>query len=338
VKKRIKMVDIARAAGVSQTTVSLVLNNIDGVRIADDTRQRVIETARKLGYTPGPALNVLERDVPPVIGVLINEISAAYPIDIIDGLHMSARAQAVQLAVFVTDGVTDREAEALASLRRLNAGGVIYANTFTTGVHPTRELDQFPHVFVNCFRTDGKGVAVVPGERAGGFVAARHLMESGCKRIATITGDSWHTSAQRRLYGFRRGLTTGGQALAPELLIHGSWGHGSGYQSMKQLLALPEPPDGVFCQNDMMARGALTAIAEAGLRVPQDIAVIGFDDREFASDLGLTTLIQPYADMATRAMAVLHRRKGLEAPTTLSVRCRLVQRETTRGPGPAQRS
>lgn len=328
-KKRVKMVDIARAAGVSQTTVSLVLNNIDGVRITDDTRQRVIETARRLGYTPGPMLHDLDSGTPPIVGVLINEISSAYPIDIIDGLHMSARTQAAQLAIFVTDGLVEREAQALKTLQRLGAGSVVYANTFTTGVHPTDDLASFPHVFVNCFRTDGKGIAVLPGERAAGFVAAQHLIAGGRKRLAVITGDSWHTSAQRRLYGFRRGLTAGGMTLDPDLLIHGSWGHGSGYQAMKQLLALGNPPDGVFCHNDMMARGALIAIAEAGLSVPGDIAVLGYDDREFAADLGLSTLIQPYADMATRAMAILVHPRDMTVPTTISVRCRLVPRHTT---------
>lgn len=329
VKKRVKMVDIARAAGVSQTTVSFVLNNIDGMRIADDTRQRVIETARQLGYTPGPMLHDIDSQTPSIVGVLINEISSSYPIDIIDGLHMAARGQAAQLAVFVTDGVTEREAQALQSLRRLGAQSVVYANTFTTGVLPTDELASFPHVFVNCFRTDGKGVAVVPGERAAGFVAAQHLIAGGGKRIAVITGDSWHTSAQRRLNGFRRGITTGGQVLAPELLIHGSWGHGSGYQSMQRLLALPEPPDAVFCHNDMMARGALMAIAEAGLGVPDDIAILGYDDREFAADFGLSTLIQPYADMAVRAMSILRSGRDLSVPATISVRCKLVPRRTT---------
>ena len=327
-KKRVKMIDVARAAQVSQTTVSLVLNDIPGMRIADETRQRVIETARRIGYSPGPLLRTLDNDGPPIIGVLINEISAAYPIDIIDGLQVAAQAQSEQLAIFVTDGVVERERLALQTMARLGVRRVIYANTFTAGVHPAEELQDFRHIYVNCFRDDRRGVAVIPGERAAGFVAAQHLLSVGCKRFATITGDAWHSSAQRRLYGFRRGLTTGGAHLGPAYIKHGNWSHRSGYASMQELLALPEPPDGVFCHNDMLARGALMAIADAGLKVPQDIAVLGFDDREFSRDIGLSTMLLPHAAMSERAMAILSRQE-IDRPATISLRCRLVVRETT---------
>lgn len=329
-KKRVKMIDVARHAQVSQTTVSLVLNNIAGVRIAEKTRQHVIDTARRLGYTPGPMLHDLDADGPSIVGVLINEISAAYPIDIVDGLHVAARGQAMQLAIFVTDGVVEREAAALRSLRRLGAGSVIYANTFTAGVHPTEELQDFRHVYVNCFRNDGGGVAVIPGERAAGFAAARYLIQTGCTRLATITGDSWHSSAQRRLSGFRRGAKSGGLSLDPACVKYGDWQHRRGREAMLELLALRDPPDGVFCQNDMLGRGALSAIAESGLKAPEDIAILGFDDREFAKDIGLSTMLLPHAAMAERAMTILSDDRRLDAPATISIRCHLIPRATTR--------
>lgn len=329
-KKRVRMIDVARAARVSQTTVSLVLNDISGVRIAEATRQHVIETARQLGYSPGPMLHDLDDQGAPVVGVLINEISSSYPIDLVDGLHLAARSNAMQLAVFVTDGVVEREAEALSSLKRLGAGGVIYANTFTAGIHPTDALLDFPHVYLNCFRNDGRGVAVIPGERAAGFAAAQFLIQTGCTRLATITGDSWHSSAQRRLSGFRRGAKAAGISLDPDKIIHGDWRHARGREAMHELLALDTPPDAVFCQNDMMARGALTALAEAGLEAPRDISILGFDDREFAGDFGLSTMLLPHAAMAERAMAVLMSGRDLDVPHTISMRCRLVRRTTTR--------
>ncbi len=329
-KKRVKMIDVARRAGVSQTTVSLVLNNIAGVRIAGTTREHVIETARMLGYSPGPPLHELEAEHVPTIGVLINEISSAYPIDIIEGSHVSARAAAMQLAVFVTEGLVEREVEALKSLRRLGVENVIYANTFTAAVHPAGDLKDFRHVYVNCFRDDGEGTAVIPGERAAGFAAAQYLIQSGCKSLATITGDDWHLSAQRRLSGFRRGAKAGGRPLAPAYIKHCDWGHRRGREAMMELLALPEPPDAVFCQNDMLARGALAAINEAGLRAPDDISVLGLDDREFARDIGLSTMLLPHAEMAERAVSILTGPRHLGLPATISLRCRLIPRATTR--------
>lgn len=329
-KKRIKMIDVARSAGVSQTTVSLVLNNIDGVRIPDATRRHVIETAQQLGYTPGPLLHELDSESLPIVGVLINEISSAYPIDIIDGLHVTARAAAVQLAVFVTDGVIEREAEALQSLRRLGVSKVIYANTFTAAVHPSPGLNDFRHVYVNCFHHDGAGTAVIPGERAAGFAAAQYLIRTGCRRLATITGDAWHSSAQRRLSGFRRGIKAAGLQLDPALVIHGDWGHALGHAAMKQLLESDAPPDGVFCQNDMLARGALAALSDAGLKAAEDVAILGLDDREFARHSGLSTMVLPHAAMAERALKILLSSRVLSEPQTITLRCPLVARATTR--------
>lgn len=323
------MVDIARHAGVSQTTVSFVLNNIDGTRIAEDTRRRVIDTARRLGYAPGPSLHDLDGTADSVIGVLINEISANYPIDLIDGLQLIARAHGCQLAVFVTDGETEREAESLATLKRLGVGRVVYANTFHAPVYPADALDDFRHVFVNCFRPDRRGLAVVAAERAAGFVAAKHLVETGCRHIATITGDVWHTSAINLLAGFRRGLRAAGQDLDPALLHRGLWTHDGGRRCMDDLLASAEPPDAVFCQNDKMARGAIVAIEGAGLRVPDDIAVMGLDDREFARDYDLTTLVRPFSAQAQKAMDILLRPGPLH-DGMVSVRCPLIVRGTTR--------
>lgn len=331
-KKRVKMIDVARRAGVSQTTVSLVLNNVTGVRIPEATRRHVIETAQQLGYSPGPLLHELANNGVPIVGVLINEISSAYPIDIIDGLHVTARSAAMQLAVFVTDGVIEREEEALQSLTRLGVRHVVYANTFTAAVHPAAGLNGFRHVYVNCFRRDGMGTAIIPGERAAGFAAAQYLVQTGCRRLATITGDAWHSSAQRRLSGFRRGVRSAGLTLDPAMVIHGDWGHELGHQAMTQLLARKTRPDGVFCQNDMLARGALVALAEAGLRVPQDVAILGMDDREFARHQGLSTMLLPHAIMAERALDILLGDRPLDAPQTISVRCPLIPRATTAQP------
>lgn len=329
-KKRVKMIDVARAAGVSQTTVSLVLNNVPDQRIPALTRNHVIETAQSLGYSPGPDLQDLKDEAVPILGVLINEISSSYPIDIIDGLHVGARAAAKQLAVFVTDGVIEREVEALSSLGKLGVRNVIYANTFTAAVRATEELRKFRHVYVNCFPHDGEGTAVIPGERAAGFAAAQHLVRGGATRVATITGDAWHSSAQRRLSGFRRGLKAAGLALDPDLNIAGDWGHAKGYEAMLRLLEHPVPPDAVFCQNDMLARGALAALTEAGMGVPETISVLGFDDREFARHSGLSTMLLPHAAMAQRALAILLSGKDLHMSQTISIRCPLVARQTTR--------
>ena len=137
IKRRVRMVDIARAAEVSQTTVSLVLNQVEGIRIAEDTRHRVLSVARELGYEPAPALRAFGRAGTKLFGVVIDEISAAYPSNMIDGLQSAAEAGATELIIQITGGREDRETAALENFARLGVCGVIYATTFTRVVQPS---------------------------------------------------------------------------------------------------------------------------------------------------------------------------------------------------------
>jgi LacI family transcriptional regulator len=305
VKKRVKMVDIARAADVSRTAVSLILNQVPNVRIAEATRQRVLQVARELGYAPGPLLSDLDGARTRLYGVLINEISSAYPVDLIYGLQSWADAQAVQLIIQVTDGALDHERAALDNLSRFGVDGVVYASTFSAIVAPPETLGRFRHVLLNCRREDRSGFAVLPAERHGGSLAAQHLLDIGCQRIATITGDPWQFATRERMAGYHRTLNKAGLNPGPTYERSSDWGHRSGYEAARALLALPEPPDGLFCHNDIIARGAIAAARDMGVSVPQDLAVVGYDDREFAKDLGITSVTLPFADMAERALGEL---------------------------------
>lgn len=324
-KKRVKMVDIARAAQVSRTAVSLILNQVPGVRIADATRQKVLQVARDLGYSPGPRLEQIEGARQLLFGVLINEISSAYPIDLIYGLQSWADAQGFQIVIQVTDGASDHEIAALHNFARFGVQGVVYASTFSTIATPPDALATFRHVFLNCRRGDGIGFAVLPAERHGGALAAQHLIDIGCTRIATITGDPWQVAARERLAGHHRSLNRAGLNLGPDYERSSDWGHSSGYAAARDLLALPQPPDAIFCQNDLIARGAMAAAEEAG--VP--LALVGYDDREFAKDLGITSITLPFAEMAERALLELASEKAL-TDRTVFVAGELIVRATTR--------
>jgi LacI family transcriptional regulator len=301
-KKRVKMVDIARAADVSRTSVSLILNQVPGVRIAEATRQRVLQVARDLGYTPGPALSALDPDRKRVYGVLINEISSAYPVDLIYGMQNWADAQGIQLLIQVSDGVADHEMAALDLFERIGVAGVVYASTFSA--------------------------IVSPAERHGGGLAAQHLIELGRKRIATIVGDPWQFASRERLAGYHRDLNKAGLNLGAQYEEVSDWGHASGYAAAMRLLSLPEPPDAIFCHNDIIARGALQAASEMGLNVPSDLAIVGYDDREFAKDMGISSITLPYLEMAEKALSELVDGKPL-SDRVLSISGRLLQRAST---------
>lgn len=328
-KKRVKMVDVARAANVSRTTVSLVLNGIPGVRIAEATRQRVLQVARELGYSPGPLIENLDPTRKRLFGVLINEISAAYPIDLIYGLQNWADAHGLQIVIQVTDSAADHEIAALENFARFGVEGIVYANTFTAIVSPPASLGNFRHVLLNCRREDSGGFAVLPAERHGGMLAADHLIEIGRRRIATITGDPWQLASIDRLAGYHRSLNRAGLNRGPQFERTSDWGHASGQAAARELLSLSEPPDALFCHNDIVARGAMAAAHEMGLKVPEDLAIIGYDDREFARDLGISSVTLPLAEMGERALAELAGDSEL-ADKTVTVQGRLVARMSTR--------
>ena len=317
-QKRIKMVDIARAANVSRTAVSLILNQVPGVRIAEATRLRVLQVARELGYAPGPSLASLADEQKPLFGVLIDEISSAYPVDLIYGLQNQADAQGVQILIQMTGGSPDHEEAALDTFRRFGVQGVVYASTFSTIAAAPAALSEFRHVLLNCRRKDRDGFAVLPAERHGGALAAQHLIDIGCKRIATITGDPWQFASRERLAGYHRTLNKAGLNLGSTYEQASDWGHASGYAAAHALLTLPQPPDGIFCHNDIVARGAMACARDLGLDVPKDLAIIGYDDREFAKDLGITSITLPFAEMAERALGELAG-NGTLGSRTLSV-------------------
>lgn len=304
-QKRVKMVDIARAANVSRTSVSLILNQVPGVRIAEATRQRVLQVARELGYRPGPLLADLRPERKQLFGLLINEISSAYPIDLIYGLQNQADAQGAQIIIQVSDGISDHEVAALENFERFGVAGVIYASTFSAIAAPPEKLGGFRHVLLNCRREDHSGFAVLPAERRGGSLAAQHLIDIGRRRIATITGDPWQFASRERLAGYHRTLNKAGLNLGAAYEESGDWSHASGYAATHKLLDLDASPDAIFCHNDLMARGAMQAARERGLNVPEDLAIVGYDDREFATDLGITSVTLPFLDMAERAFAEL---------------------------------
>jgi LacI family transcriptional regulator len=328
VKKRIKMVDIARAANVSRTSVSLILNQVPGVRISESTRQRILDVARELGYSPGPMLTDMHSERRQVFGVLINEISSAYPIDLIYGLQSYAHAQGFQIVIQVSDGTRHHELAALEVFARFGVVGVVYASTFSAIVSPPEALSKFRHVMLNCRRDDSSGFAVLPAERHGGSLAAQHLIDIGRQRVATITGDPWQFASRERLAGYRRTLNKAGSNLGIPYERTSDWGHASGYQAARQLFELPQHPDALFCHNDIIARGALAAARDIGLRVPEDIAIVGYDDREFAKDLDITSITLPFVEMAERALIELAGTTNI-VDRTLTITGKLVRRSST---------
>jgi len=334
------MSDVARAANVSQPSVSLVLNRVIGARISDATRQRVLNAARDIGYElPGARRQTYAATARNIIACLVDEISTSpHPVISLDGARDAAWEAGFLLALHVTRSNPDLEATTIDAIRRDPAIlGVVYSTTFTRQVSPPATLDGLTTVLLNCYGDGTRWPCVVPGEVAGGYSATRYLISRGHLRIGFINGEPWMDAAANRLKGYRKALATARIPFDQELMRNGDWLPLSGYQLALELLRARHRPSAIFCANDRMAVGALEAAREAGLRVPEDVSIMGYDDHEVAryTHPPLSTLVLPNYEMGRRAVELLidiavH---GKDVrPTTIKIDGPLVERASV---GPA---
>jgi LacI family transcriptional regulator len=303
------MTDVARLAGVSQTSVSLVLNQMSGARISDATRERVIQAAREIGYTLPSQRRERLAGESATIAYLVDEISTnAHPTVTLDGARDAGWEHGVLVAAHVTRSNPELEAATLAAIAAdPSVIGVIYSTVFTRRVEPDTQLDRKPAVLLNCYTADRRFPSIVPGEVTGAFTAASHLIGKGHRRIAFINGEPWMDACADRLKGYRQALATADIPFDPGLVRNGDWLPLSGYQHALDLLRADPRPTALFCANDLMGVGAVEAVLEMGLRVPDDVSVMGYDDHELSryTHPPLSSLVLPNYDMGRRAAEML---------------------------------
>lgn len=332
------MTDVAALAGVSQTTVSLVLNGIGEARVSDETILRVKKAAKTLGYMH--AVRRAGSGTRPgggVIGFLIDEISTDPWMAIaLDGLREKAAASGLDIMTFVTSGDADAEASAIRTLGKLNFKGLVYGTIQTRAVTLSPgQLDQHT-VLLNCYLTDRSLPSVTPGEVVGGRTATQHLIDLGHRRIAIIQGEEWMDASKDRLKGYRQALASADITFDEKLVRPGNWEPSAGYAQTRELLKLADPPTAIFCCNDLMALGSLEALKELGKDIPRDISVVGYDDREIAqfTHPPLTTVLLPHFEMGVMAAELLLERidqPGMP-PAQLKTECPLVLRQSSGSP------
>jgi LacI family transcriptional regulator len=338
--RRPTMTDVAKAAGVSQSTVSMVLNSVDGARLTAETRARVTAAAAALGYRlprrePSSEASGLRRNV---IGYLVDEISTSpHPVVSVDGARDAAWEHDCVVTVMVTRNNAEQEAAAIAALQANPALlGVVYSTIFTREVALPEALRTVPTVLLNCHDDTARVPAVVPGEVGGGHAATEFLISQGHARIGFINGEPWMEAAKDRLKGYRRALATADLPFDPALLRDGDWMSGTGFDATLSLMKEPRPPSAIFCANDLMALGALEALKQLGLRVPEDVSVLGYDDQEISRHTHppLSTVVLPNYEMGRAAVEMLLSVAAGERDASrrwlVKIDCPLVERETVR--------
>lgn len=298
--------DIAQEVGVSYATVSRALNNKYGVK--PDTRQRIMEVARTQGYTPNAIARGLVKQETHSIGLIIPDISNPFFPQVAGGVEDTAKDRGYSVFLCNTNYESDRQAHYMQLLVEKRVDGIILASGFQPGeISPTASAGAIPIVSL-CARFDTlqNSFVVIDNER-GGFIATRHLIEQGYASIGFIGTQSNGFSEGQRFKGYRLALEKFNLPYEERYTFAGDLKRETGHKIIQRVIASADYPRALFVENDLMALGVIQGIKEAGLRVPEDIAVVGFDDIAFASfpEIGLTTVRQPKFEMGKLAATLL---------------------------------
>ena len=325
------MKDVARLAGVSTSTVSHVINKDRFV--SEAIRLRVEDAIRTLNYAPSALARSLKLNQTRTIGMLITASSNPFSSELVRGVERSCFERGYSLVLCNTDGDEQRMNRNLETLLQKRVDGLLLLCTETH--QPSKEIIQrypsIPTVMMDWSPFDGGSDVIQDNSLLGGDIATRYLIDKGYTRIACVTGPLDKTPARLRLEGYRTAMQRAGLPVAEGYEVIGDFEFAGGLRAMQSLLALPEPPQAVFMGNDAMAVGAYQALYQAGLRIPQDIALVGYDDIELASYMTppLTTIHQPKDELGELAIDVLIHR--MAQPELQQQRLQLTPVLTVRG-------
>jgi DNA-binding LacI/PurR family transcriptional regulator len=321
---------IAEEAGVSIPTVSKVINGRP--EVAPETRHRVERLLHEHGYQRRTS----QDDTPSgLVDLVFAEIESPWAMEIVRGAESAAReaGASVVMSVLHTHAGPGRDwLDRLASRR--TDGVVVVASKLSTGVQAQLSARSLPFVVVDPEGEPAPGVVSVGATNwHGGLAATRHLLELGHRRVGMISGPGDMLCSQARIDGYRAALETAGVEVDPTLIRRGTFLVDSGHDQGHALLSLPDPPTAIFAGSDLMAFGVFEAARQRGLRVPEDLSVVGFDDLPLSKSAWppLTTVRQPLQEMAALATRTVLAMKRGEAPESRRVELAtdLIVREST---------
>ncbi len=337
--RRPTMRDVARAAGVSPTSVSFVLNGRRDARIAAHTRERIMAAADELGFRPNLTARQLRLQQTHTIGMLTDGIaSSPFAGPIVRAVHDVAWTGRRLVFVVNTDGNPEVEKTAVLELLDRRADGLIFATVFAREVVVPPEMSAAPAVLINCFpHPDSTQLpAIVPAERYGGALAAQCLIDAGHRDIHYLAGDEQVWATQERTTAFRERMTLAGAPVDSGTISYGDYTIDSGYDRAITLLRGEDRPTALLCGNDRIALGALLAGQSLGLDIPGDLSLVGYDDQEELADRIrplLTTVGLPHYRLGELGMqTLLAIVEGSDVPPRQEVRGELVERSSVAPP------
>ena len=347
-KKQVTLSDIAERSGVATMTVSRVVNSSGYV--SEDTRQRVLAAVNDMNYRRNGLARNLKRQRTETVGLVLGDLSNPYSTEIANAVRESLSFQGYNLFICISEHSAKEDIAAFESLVDHNVDGIIVVT------RSNKEGDErltsiansnLPVVVVGRDFRHNQVDYISADNLTGGFDATQHLIDLGHKRIAFLGAGYESRSSLKRLRGYLNALTSHGIEIDERLItgrrksasdVPGYSTEKMGYEGMKRLLSVPNRPTAVFARNDFTAVGAMSAIKEAGLSIPQDMAIVGFDDTPLAVHTmpALTTVRQPMRLLGQLAAEMLLRRIGddeIQKRNERILNCELIIRESTVAPG-----
>jgi LacI family transcriptional regulator len=328
----VTIVDVARAAGVSKSTVSRVLDE-RLPRSTSATAERVRQAAAELGYVRDPLASGLRRVGTSTVGVVVPHLTDTVMAMFYEEVAAAAAGRGLFAVVATTDDQPDTERIAVESLVRRRVDGLILTTARADAPIPLGPAGHpVPHVLA--LRTNGSSAASLGDDRLGAHLATRHLLDLGHRRIGLVCGPPYASSARDRQDGYRAALAEAGVAVDETLRAGDSFSMEAGERAGRALLDRPDRPTAIFAVNDNTAIGVLAAAHALGLRIPDDLSLVGYNDIPIVSRLPvpLTTVRVPFRQIAGSALELLHEAGNGHPPRTLVAAPTLIPRGSTRGP------
>jgi LacI family transcriptional regulator len=329
--------DIAKRLNISASTVSRGLN--DSVLVNKKTKEEIKRIANELNYNPNVIARRLRTGKSDVIGVLTDSISniAMLSAPFMKAIEETAREKGFNMVICDLEMNFEKEAQYSKFFKSYQVAGIIiYQSRLGQASYKEMQKLGLPMAYIYCYPAEKNGHVVLPNNVQGGFIAAQHLLKLGKKRIAFIKGDSSFLSSHDRLKGYCAALAEAGILPTKSYIRGGSdWEQETGYKEVTALFRLKNPPEGIFCSSDMLAAGALKAVSDLGLKVPGNVAIVGFDNRSFCPYLNppLSSVAMPIGEMGKTATELLVEDiiNGSSEPKTIELNCGLVIRKSCGG-------
>ncbi len=342
--------DVAKYAGVSISTVSNVINQ--NGKVKKETEQIVLDAIKQLNYIPNQMARGLKRSQTNIIGVIAEEVNTPLASNIIEGicsyaessgyiihlcnLRINTKVDAPKDSNYsLLEASEDFQKSVRTNLNTLLSSQIsvlIYLGTYPRDVANILPSLDIPVVYAYAYHSGSHTYAVNYDDFQGGEIATEYLISKGHQRIGLISGSINSYPTHRRMLGYQTALMNHQLAFIPECICTGDWKYESGYEQCLRLLELSQPPTAIFAMSDMMAYGAMNAVRSRGLRIPEDISIIGFDNLEFSACTWppLTTVRLPFQEIGqTACQTAVTLLKG-ESPAEYAryLPCNLIERDS----------